>query len=48
MAPITTGTHPKLLWPGLQAIWGNMYKDQPEEHTMVFDVGTSDKAYEED
>jgi hypothetical protein len=25
-----------------------MYKDQPEEHTMVFDVGTSDKAYEED
>lgn len=48
MAPITTGTHPKFLWPGLQAIWGNMYKDQPEEHTMVFDVGTSDKAYEED
>lgn len=45
---ITTGTHPKLLWPGLQSIWGNMYKDQPEEHTQVFDVGTSDKAYEED
>lgn len=45
---ITTGTHPKLLWPGLQAIWGNMYKDQAEEHTQVFDVGTSDKAYEED
>lgn len=48
MAPITTGTHPKLLWPGLQAIWGNMYKDQPEEHTAVFDAVTSDKAYEED
>lgn len=47
MAPITTGTHPKLLWPGLQAIWGNMYKDQPAEHTMVFDVLTSSKAYEE-
>lgn len=45
---ITTGTHPKLLWPGLQAIWGNMYKDQAEEHTAVFDMGTSDKAYEED
>lgn len=44
---ITTGTHPKLLWPGLQSIWGNMYKDNPEEHTMVFDVMTSDKAYEE-
>lgn len=48
MAPITTGTHPKLLWPGLQAIWGNMYKDQAEEHTSIFDMGTSDKAYEED
>lgn len=45
---ITSGTHPKLLWPGLQAIWGNMYKDHPEEHTSVFDVGTSDKSYEED
>lgn len=44
---ITTGTHPKLLWPGLQSIWGNMYKDKPEEHTSVFDVMTSDKAYEE-
>jgi hypothetical protein len=48
MGVINTGTHPKLLWPGLQAIWGNMYKDQAEEHTSVFDVGTSDKAYEED
>jgi len=45
---ITSGTHPKLLWPGLQAIWGNMYKDQPEEHTKVFDVFTSEKSYEED
>jgi hypothetical protein len=48
MGVINTGTHPKLLWPGLQAIWGNMYKDQPEGHTSVFDMGTSDKAYEED
>lgn len=48
MATITTGTHPKLLWPGLQAIWGNMYKDQPEGYKQVFEVGTSTKAYEED
>jgi hypothetical protein len=48
MAPITTGTHPKLLWPGLQAIWGNMYKDQAEEHTSIFDMVDSTKAYEED
>jgi hypothetical protein len=45
---VTTGTHPKLLWPGLQAIWGNMYKDNPEGYSKVFEVGTSDKAYEED
>ena len=48
MAVITTGTHPKLLWPGLQAIWGNMYKDQAAEHANVFDMVESDKAYEED
>lgn len=47
MAPITTGTHPKLLWPGLAAIWGNMYKDKPPEYQGVFDQDTSDKAYEE-
>lgn len=47
MATITTGTHPKLLWPGLKRIWGNLYADQPLGHTMVFDMGTSDKAYEE-
>lgn len=48
MAPITTGQHPKLLWPGLQAIFGNMYKDQAEGWSQVFESGTSDKAYEED
>lgn len=48
MPVLTTGTHPKLLWPGLHAIWGNMYKDQPEGWKGVFDEGTSDKAYEED
>lgn len=48
MAPITTGTHPKLLWPGLQAIWGNMYKDQPEVYKAIFEEVTSTKAYEED
>lgn len=47
MAPITSGTHPKLLWPGLAAIWGNMYKDQPSEYEGVFDQETSDKSYEE-
>lgn len=47
MSAITTGNHPKLLWPGLNALFGK-YKDLPYEHTMVFDTNTSDKAYEED
>ena len=45
---VTTGTHPKLLWPGLQAIWGNEYKDNPAGYSQVFSQGTSDKSYEED
>lgn len=48
MSVISTGTHPKLLWPGLHSIFGLAYKDIPLQHTMVFDVATSDKAYEED
>jgi hypothetical protein len=48
MAPITTGTHPKLLWPGVKAFWGNAYKDQPLVHTRVFDQDESTtKPYEE-
>lgn len=44
---ITSGTHPKLLWPGLQAIWGS-YDDQPMVSSRIFDSGTSEKAFEED
>ena len=47
MAPITSGTHPKLLWPGLKKVWGTLYEDQPLVHPMVFDVDTSNKSYEE-
>ena len=44
---INTGTHPKLLWPGVKAIWGMTYDEHQEEFTDLFDVETSDKAYEE-
>jgi hypothetical protein len=44
---ITSGTHPKLLWPGVHKFWGNSYKDQALMHTDVFDMETSDKSYEE-
>lgn len=45
---ITTGAHPKALWPGIHAWWGRMYNEHQEEYTELFDKETSDKAYEED
>lgn len=47
MSAITTGNHPKLLWPGLHSLFGLTYKDKPIQHTQVFDARSSDKAYEE-
>ncbi len=47
MSVITSGNHPKLLWPGLNAFFGK-YKDLPYQHTQVFDAQESDKSYEED
>lgn len=47
MAVITTGTHPKTLWPGIKAIFGNAYTERAPEYPEIFDKQTSDKAYEE-
>lgn len=44
---ITTGNHPKSLWPGVRAFFGKTYREKPMVCTMVFDSMTSDKAYEE-
>lgn len=44
---ITTGSHPKLLWPGVFETWGQMYDEHQEEYTDLYDVKTSDKAYEQ-
>ncbi len=48
MAVITTGTHPKALWPGVKAWWGRSYDEHPVEYLDLFDKQTSDKAYEEE
>lgn len=48
MSVITTGNHPKALWPGVKAWFGASYNEIPLQHTEVFSVDTSDKAYEED
>jgi hypothetical protein len=46
--PITTGAHPKALWPGIHAWWGRQYNEHQEEYPMLFDVVPSEQAYEED
>jgi hypothetical protein len=48
MAVINTGNVPKLLWPGLNAVWGRDYEEHPKEFTDLFDVETSDMNYEEE
>jgi phage major head subunit gpT-like protein len=48
MAVITTGNHPKALWPGVKAWWGREYSKHPQVWKQIFDIETSDKAYEED
>ena len=44
---ISTGSHPKQLWPGVKAFFGKTYAEKPLTSDMVFDAYTSDKAYEE-
>lgn len=45
---INTGSHPKLLWPGVHAVWGQVYNEHAKEYVDLFDVDTTDRAYEED
>lgn len=44
---ITTGAHPKDLWPGVKAHFGHTYDEHMEEWSQIFDIESSDKAYEE-
>jgi hypothetical protein len=48
MAIITTGSHPKALWPGIRAWWGRSYQEHLPEYPDLFEIDTSDKAYEEE
>jgi len=48
MTVITTGTHPKALWPGIHEWWGLKYNEHPEECKDLFTSASSDQAYEED
>ncbi len=44
---INTGSHPKLLWPGIKGIWGRTYDGWETEYSDLFNTVKSDKAYEE-
>lgn len=48
MAVITTGNHPKALWPGVKAFWGRIYNEHPLECKELFAWDSSRKNYEED
>lgn len=48
MSVITTSSFAKLLWPGLNSIYGKEYNDYPVEWDKLFEKNTSDRAYEED
>jgi phage major head subunit gpT-like protein len=48
MAVISSGAHPKALWPGIKQWFGREYKKHPEIWSKVFEMDTSDKSYEED
>lgn len=48
MSVISTGNHPKALWPGVNTWFGQKYSEHPMECSMVFDTTSSKKSYEED
>ena len=48
MAVITTGNHPKALWPGVKAWWGMKYTEHDKEYPYLATEVDSTKAYEED
>ena len=48
MAITSTGFAPKLLYPGLNTIWGTKFKELPKEYLDLFDKFTSTRNFEED
>lgn len=45
---INTGSHPKLLWPGVHAVWGQIYNEHAKEYVDLYDEQDSEMAYEQD
>jgi hypothetical protein len=47
MAVITTGAHPKALWPGVEGWFGAKYNEHEKEYPQLFDIKSSKKNFEE-
>lgn len=47
MTVMTTGNHPKALWPGVKAWYGVEYNKHPKIWPQLFETRTSDQSYEE-
>jgi hypothetical protein len=45
---INTGSHPKALWPGVHAFWGQTYAEHMTEYPDLYEVLNSSQSYEED
>jgi hypothetical protein len=45
---ISTGSNPKMLWEGINKIWGAAYQEHIEEFSLLFDMDMSEKSFEED
>ena len=45
---INTASHPKLLWPGVHAVWGQVYNEHAMEYPDLYTQEESDQAYEQD
>lgn len=48
MAVIQTGSHPRALWPGVEAWFGQKYAEFPKEYTDLVNIYKSRKNYEID
>jgi hypothetical protein len=46
--PVNTNTLSKLLWPGINKIWGEAYPDYKPEWSEIFTKYSSDRNWEED
>jgi len=44
---ISTGSHPKLLWPGVYTTWGQVYDEHQKEFEDLYEIRESEKAYEQ-